>query len=439
VDFGTTQIFDDPNVFNAIFFFAKGDGRTVSAERRAYFYHATLRDNQVHLLDSVEVDINELSDQRWKIEHPIVVQMRSEGRLTLGDLAFVKDVGFNYWTVGRGKTRGGSIGSRVLYDGDSQSSLDIPYLKGGDFTRYAPVESQKHWLRHDWESLLDPADIFRFSPEFLRVPKKMVYRQTSDRLIASIDTGALLVDKTVHVVLLREGYGQYSYEYLLSILNSTLTNFAYIDFAQEEGRTFAQVKTFNVKRIPIHRVSFTTPRAERTRLLERGRQLYERCVSRTDYACVMGFVEPELIRNPEGADLAHDLLAMLAGQMIEMNTEMRAEVVGFLTWLERCVGAKVEDLTNKTRLRAYYDHDFDTLLAILRENRRKLRNSASRSQQSAIETEFRESTARLAPLTTRMAITNRLIDLIVYRLYGLTDEQITIVDRATSSGTGEVE
>ncbi len=281
VDFGTTQIFDDPNVFNAIFMLQRQDLKTGSIERKASFYQATQQSGRVQVLSHTEIDVDSLKDERWKIEHPVVLKMCAVGDLTMDEVALVKDVGFNYWTIGRGKKRGGSIGSRVLYEGERQHPGDIPYLKGSDFDRYEPVGSNEHWLRYSWESLIDSdVDIFRFSPQFLRVPKKIVYRQTSDKLIGSIDTSGLLVDKTVHVVLLREGWQRFSYEYLLAIFNSTLANFAYLDFAQEEGRTFAQVKTFNVKRLPIRRITFTTPSDERARLVEEGKRLYNEMVEK---------------------------------------------------------------------------------------------------------------------------------------------------------------
>ena len=33
-------------------------------------------------------------------------------------------------------------------------------------------------------------------------------------------------------------------------------------------------------------------------------------------------------------------------------------------WLERLVGAKVEDLTPKTKLQSYYENDYESFLAV---------------------------------------------------------------------------
>ena len=112
-----------------------------------------------------------------------------------------------------------------------------------------------------------------------------------------------------------------------------------------------------------------------------------------------------------------------------MNRAKQGEVRGFLGWLERETGTKVEALANKTAVREYHEHDLKTLLDVLRQNRRKLGTSPDgRAFQEALEREFGASVERLGPLKARLAATDRLIDQIVYRLYGLTDEEIAIVE-----------
>ena len=139
----------------------------------------------------------------------------------------------------------------------------------------------------------------------------------------------------------------------------------------------------------------------------------------------------------EQSDVVHDLLAHLAEQMIEMNKQKQAEVKGFLSWLEREIGASIDDLTNKTKLLSYLgDYQkgethltLDEVLDILRKNRRKLRvDPGQRAFQERLAREYQASLERLLPLKRRLAATDRLIDLIVYRLYGLTEEEVAIVE-----------
>ena len=77
--------------------------------------------------------------------------------------------------------------------------------------------------------------------------------------------------------------------------------------------------------------------------------------------------------------MVHDLLAFLAERMLEMNKQKQQEIKGFLGWLESYLGAKVEDLTPKTKLQSYYEHDYESFLAVLKKNSKKL---ASRSGQT---------------------------------------------------------
>ncbi|MDO9097608.1 MAG: hypothetical protein Q7U60_05770, partial [Candidatus Methanoperedens sp.] len=49
-----------------------------------------------------------------------------------------------------------------------------------------------------------------------------------------------------------------------------------------------------------------------------------------------------------------------------------------------------------------------------------------------LQAEFNTSVGKLAPLLKRIEATDGLIDAIVYRLYGLTEEEIKIVNESIS-------
>ncbi len=88
--------------------------------------------------------------------------------------------------------------------------------------------------------------------------------------------------------------------------------------------------------------------------------------------CLPKDAQGNFISEQEKSDVVHDLLALLAEQMLEMNKQKQQEIKGFLGWLEGEVGAKVEDLTPKTKVQEYYKLQFDEPLAILKKNKRKL-------------------------------------------------------------------
>jgi len=131
----------------------------------------------------------------------------------------------------------------------------------------------------------------------------------------------------------------------------------------------------------------------------------------------------------EQSDVVHDLLAFLAKKMIEYNKEKNKEIKSFLGWLEREVGTKMEDLTGKTIIKKYHETTVDNLISILKKNKKKLQIDPSRRDfQDKLSGEFDKSLQKLIPLKTEIEITDRLIDQIVYKLYGLTEEEIRSVE-----------
>jgi hypothetical protein len=98
--------------------------------------------------------------------------------------------------------------------------------------------------------------------------------------------------------------------------------------------------------------------------------------------------------------------------MIEMHKQKQAEIKGFLGWLADYTGLPVADWALKTNLRRYYEHDWAKMQRILKRNQRELPNvdldvDAYRKDIKA---------------------TDRLIDRIVYQLYGLTEEEVGVVE-----------
>jgi len=135
------------------------------------------------------------------------------------------------------------------------------------------------------------------------------------------------------------------------------------------------------------------------------------------------------IASQEKSDVLHDLLAYLAEKMLVMNKQKQTEIKGFLGWLESYLGAKVDDLTPKTKLQSYYEHDYKGLMAVLKRNSKKLAiDPARREPGEALKAEFEGSMGKLLPLREKIRQTDELIDATVYKLYGLTEEEIGIVE-----------
>ncbi len=232
VDFTQTLVFEDANVFSAVLDLRK------SKPSKTWFLRSDL--------DTVKGELQP-GVSEFTVADPIFKRLR---RLpTFESLFFIKDVGFNYWSEGRGKVRGGSIGDRVLYEGVQEHPSDVPYVKGSNFNRYTDI-TYNNFLRHDYESRLVPGDTFRFTPKFLTAHPKVIYRQTSSKLIGTLDRVGYHTDKTVHSITNRDGV-DVNPAALLAIFNSKLLNYFYTRLTEEAGRAFAQVKTVNIKPLPF--------------------------------------------------------------------------------------------------------------------------------------------------------------------------------------------
>ena len=78
---------------------------------------------------------------------------------------------------------------------------------------------------------------------------KIIMRQTSDSIRCVYDENGYYVLNSILVLKLNNQ--DYSYKYLATILNSTCIDFLYKNLTQEEGRTFAEVKPANVRKLYI--------------------------------------------------------------------------------------------------------------------------------------------------------------------------------------------
>ena len=78
-------------------------------------------------------------------------------------------------------------------------------------------------------------------------------RQTSDCIRATLDNEDYYALNTLLVLKLKDNV-PFSYEFVLAVLNSTLNNYIYRSLTQEKGRTFAEVKPKNVRKLLIPKI-----------------------------------------------------------------------------------------------------------------------------------------------------------------------------------------
>jgi len=169
--------------------------------------------------------------------------------------------------------------------------------------------------------------------------------------------------------------------------------------------------------------------------VEQAKALYSEFSGVPDSLKILEFIGARLSAAPEESDVVHDLLAYLAERMIEMNKEKNAEIKSFLDFLKGEIGVSIEDLSNKTAIQEYYSHEFQNLIDVLAKNKKKLKpgyDPKSPANYKHLQQWYNDSAGKLKPLMGRIEATDGLIDRIVYKLYGLTEDEIKIVEGSIS-------
>lgn len=287
-------------------------------------------------------------------------------------------------------------------------------------------------------------------PKFFEKPKILFHRlrkQLPVQLVGTLDEKSFYNRHSLSNIIMKEG-AQINISYILAVFNSSLLNSW---FANKYG-LLMEVGIFKVNQIPIRHINFTTPGSVRSKLLEEGKTLYEMFLEKKTFQSIIVLMENCLSHEPQQADVMHDILAFLANQMGDMNKEKQKEIKGFLKWLESHLKIKsdtegnsgIDILTGKTQIKNYLgDYQkgeghlpFEDFWKILEKNKARIQaNLKSRELYENIISEYEKSLLKLLPLKEKLRKTDWLIDQIVYKLYGLTEEEIKIVERQGVMGS----
>jgi Alw26I/Eco31I/Esp3I family type II restriction m6 adenine DNA methyltransferase len=252
------------------------------------------------------------------------------------------------------------------------------------------------------------------------------------RIIACvIEPGSFCSDTVNYIVR-----PKLAFFFVLGLLNSSLFEWRF-----RLTSTNNHVNAYEVDGLPLRPIALATEEGISEKEVGGFRTAYESALKSGDLISAAGCVERYLpwLRpgqpEKEQSDVVHDILAHLAEELTGAIRRKQAEAKAFLGWLEGYLGLKTDELKSKTKIREYFalERGWDEFAAVLEQNRRAIQRAKGidvtrREPREAIRQEYEASMARLRPLLRKIELTDRLIDLIVYRLYGLTDEEIAIVE-----------
>jgi len=359
-------------------------------------------------------------------------------------------------------------------------------VKGANIDRYK-IEYSGKYLLYDPQKLYRPS-----MPVFFENDKIIFQEVTGKHsLIGSYDTDGFYTDHSLICCIPKHCFDKFSEKalkkhkvyaskddkelsekynplYILAVMNSKVNGFYFSNFVGYDLNVYPE----NIEYLPIRYIYLSTSKADRERLVTESKNHYKKYLETSKPDAFLYFIGSRLMKEhkpvkelvrkhnsdslnrdwqiPEGAlweqsDVAHDILTFLAEQMIEMNKAKQKEIKGFLEWLESQLRIQsdiegnigIEVLTGKTQMKNYLgDYQkgedllpFEEFWKVLEKNRSGIQaNLKSRELYENIKSEYEKSLSKLLPLKEKLRKTDWLIDQIVYRLYGLTEEEVKIVE-----------
>lgn len=119
----------------------------------------------------------------------------------------------------------------------------VPLIGGSDFHKYILKWNNDNYISYGpW--LAAPRDETIFSKD-----EKIIVRQTSDKLIATVIGSGFVMRNNTHILL--SDKPNYKLKYILALLNSKLFDFIYWTINPEKGEALAEVKAMHLDQLPI--------------------------------------------------------------------------------------------------------------------------------------------------------------------------------------------
>jgi hypothetical protein len=129
-----------------------------------------------------------------------------------------------------------------------------PLLRGSLIHRYINLWKEDYWILYGpWLAAPRESEIFS-------CPQKIMIRQTSDSLIATLIEGGFIARNNLHIIISKEKESEL--HFLLGLINSKLMNYVYSFMNPERGEALAEVKKRHVELLPICSIDFSNKKGE---------------------------------------------------------------------------------------------------------------------------------------------------------------------------------
>ena len=120
-----------------------------------------------------------------------------------------------------------------------------PLLRGSLMNKYVSLWDNNSWIQYG-RNLAAPRN-----PKIFKAEEKIIIRQTSDRIIATIIGQDIICRNNLHILISETT----NHKFILGVLNSKLTDFYYQQINPEKGEVLAEVKKTHVEQLPIPKIT----------------------------------------------------------------------------------------------------------------------------------------------------------------------------------------
>jgi len=367
------QVFEDANIDTCIIVFSRS-----KKGKKTGKVHSLKVKEPINILDSLSY--NEVEFAHWK-QHDkfncelddktfLLFEKIEAGTTKLGELTTITG-GYKPYQVGYGKSIEGDfpqtrndVKKHVYHSDKKIDDTYYPDIKGSNIQRYY-ISPNTKWVK--WgEWLMSPKNYSDFVN-----PKIVVREVTGYRLNASYDEKGYFTNDTTHMIRDAE---KEDLKYYLGIINSTLMGWYFRKYFGESNDLFPKIKVNELKDFPI----------KETTVSERN-----------------SFVKK-----------------------VDIILSLTEELEDFSTKLSGLLLSKFDIPKLSRKLQSWHELTFKQFLKELKKKKVKL----SIKEDAEWMDYFNEQKAQAAELKSQIAQTDAEIDAMVYELYGLSEEEVRVVE-----------
>jgi hypothetical protein len=266
------------------------------------------------------------------------------------------------------------------------------------------------------------------------ISEKIIIAGITLRLEAIYDPGYLVAGKSTILVHPTD----LDLKFLTACINSKLISFIYRELFESLSLQggYLRIGPPQISRIPIRCINFSTATETRKALLEKAKALFQKYLVNKDHK-FSDFIENRLLKGKkdcsviekEESDIVYDILIYLVEQIIELNIKKNEIIKEFIDSFERELDTKLGYMTYKKKLISFHELNYNEFLEVLEKNQNKIPSKLSdMAVEDYLRKIFEDNLEIISPLINKIKLIDELIDQILYKLYGLTDNEIAIVE-----------